>query len=138
MEKRSKKVNIPAPPLIRLEGGALYIRHRKFRLLAIAAIGLVLYFIYFSFKGTNEAEKLASQGKISKGEVTARYLVGSKGTIRIDYTFTVNNVLYEGHTSNEEYLKGAAIYILYLEKDPTINASYSFIKRNFKTSISPP
>lgn len=138
MDKRIKKIITPSSPLFRIEKGAFYVRHRKFRLLAIAAYGLILYFIYFSIKGTNTAEQLASHGKISAGKVTSRYPIGSKGTIRIDYSFTVNNIPYEGHTTNEEYLEGQLVYVLYLEKDPTINASYSFIKRNFRTSISPP
>lgn len=134
MKKNQENNHIP---LFKISNWHLYIKKRKIHLLSLFIILLAVRFIYGASEKTIENYRLANNGNFSKGIVTSRMKVGAKGTINIEYKFHVNNAEYMGHTTNEEYEEGDSIYVLYLSGNPGINRSYTFIKANYKTQITP-
>ncbi len=108
------------------------IMKRKFNLFSVVLFCLVFWFIYHTGKKSLENRKLANKGVICKGVVLSKKNVGSKGTIRIEYKFEVNKKFYRGTISNENWVVGDSIEIIYLLDDPNINRSLLFIKSNYK------
>lgn len=115
----------------------LYIKNRKIHLLTLLILFLIGRFIYGASEKTIENYRLANNGKLRKGIITSRMKVGAKGTINIDYRFRVDDTGFVGHTTNEKYEVGDSIYVLYSATNPSINRSYTFIKQNYDTKISP-
>lgn len=124
-------------PLFKISNWYLYIKNRKIHLLTLLILLLAGRFIYGASEKTIENYRVANNGDLSKGIVTSRMEVGAKGTINIEYKFQANDAEYIGHTTNENYEIGDSIYVLYLSSNPSINRSYTFIKENYKTKITP-
>lgn len=133
----SKKQGNDTTPLFKISDWCLYIKSWKIHLATLLIMLLAGRFIYVASEKTIENYRLANSGKLSKGIVTSRIKVGAKGTISIDYKFQVDNMEFAGQTTNEKFEIGDSLYIIYLQKNPTINRSYSFIKENFATRITP-
>lgn len=85
------------------------------------------WLLYSSLKQTILNYRLKTENNQIKGRVIDRYKVGGKGTIQIDYSFTINDKNYVGSETNDKYKVGDSLIILFLKKDPNINRSYSFI-----------
>lgn len=107
---------------------------KTFSFWGIVLVVLTVFLIYTITARTIENFLLAKYGVAEKAIVTAKFKVGSKGILKIDYIFNVGNKRYEGSTENENYQQGERINILYLRKRPEINRTYNFIKENYSTN----
>lgn len=132
-----KKQGNDDTPLFKISDWYLYIKSWKIHLATLFILLLAFRFIYGASEKTIENYRLANSGKLSKGVVTSRMKVGAKGTISIDYKFQVDSMEFTGQTTNEKFEIGDTLFIVFLQKNPTINRSYSFIKENFNTRITP-
>jgi|GEM_PF-2792709 len=133
----SKKQGNKDTPLFKISNWYLHIKTWKVHFGTVLILLLAGRFIYGASEKTIENYRLANNGKLSKGIVTSRMKVGAKGTLSIDYKFQVDNVEYTGETTNEGYETGDSLYVIYLQKKPTVNRSYTFIKENYTTQITP-
>lgn len=133
----SKKQGNDDTPILRISNWYLHVKIWKIHLGTVLILLLAGRFIYGASEKAIENYRLANNGKLSKGVVTSRMKVGAKGTLSMDYKFHVDNVEYTGETTNERYETGDSLYVIYLQKRPTINRSYTFIKENYTTRIGP-
>jgi hypothetical protein len=132
-----KKQGNEVESLFKILNWYLYIKTWKIHLGTVLILLLSAQFIYVASGKTIENYRLANSGKLCKGIVTSRMNVGAKGTISIDYKFQVENIEFTGQATNEKYETGDSLYVIYLQKKPTVNRSYTFIKEHYRTKITP-
>jgi hypothetical protein len=93
----------------------------------ILFIAICCWLFYESFEQTLLNRRLKSENNKVRSVVTNRYKVGAKGTIQIDYSFTLNGKIYIGQATNERFNIGDSLDVLYLKENPELNRSYGFI-----------
>jgi uncharacterized protein YneF (UPF0154 family) len=94
----------------------------------ILFIAICCWLVYKSFEQTLLNSRLKSENNKIRAVVTNKYKVGSKGTIQIDYSFTLSGKIYSGQATNKRHNIGDSLDILYLKENPELNKSYSFIQ----------
>ncbi len=90
----------------------------------ILFIGVIIFFLIRNNYSISEFEK---NGERVKGYVYDVKGVGSKGTIRAFYRFTIGDDIYQGFYDNDKVKKNDSIYIIYLPENPGENRAKEFI-----------
>jgi hypothetical protein len=86
-------------------------------------------FIYFATIRTIENYQLKKKGICTNAYVFSKKNVGSKGDVSVKYHFKYNEEYYYGKSYHDDYVKiGDYITVVFLESDPQINRSNSFLK----------
>ena len=99
--------------------------------------------LFFGGRQTVINYKLKNHGKCTKAIVYSRNKVGGKGTVDTKYSFEWKHINYKGSsTSDDKYretnnvflteddlVTGDTIIIVFLESNPEINRSNSFVKK---------
>lgn len=88
---------------------------------------IIISWIIF-IKPEYNISKLKKSGKLVKGIIYRKSLVGSKGTIRCFYNFDVDGIKYEGFYDNDAYKKGDSLEIIYYIEDPSLNQAKQFVE----------
>lgn len=89
----------------------------------------VLFIVIVSGRKTIDNYRLKRNGVCSTAVVVSKKRVGSKGVIYTYYEYRVDGVKYEDYSSSDDAVAvGDSIVIIYLESDPSISRSNSFLK----------
>ncbi len=91
---------------------------------------LISWFLYGAFSRTIENYRLSNKGVFVKAVITEVKKVGSKGTIRCFYYYTVSGIKYSGFDDTEILNSGDTILVLYLPANPEVNRSKRFIEED--------
>lgn len=95
----------------------------------VLIIIFILYFIIVSSQKTIDNYRLKRNGVCSTAVVVSKKTVGSKGVIFTFYEYRVDGVKYEGYSSSDDAVAiDDSIVIFYLESEPAISRSNSFLK----------
>ncbi len=114
MSKKQRNENMP---LFKISDWCLHIKTWKVHFETLLIMLFAGRFVSGASEKTIENYHLVNNGKLSKGKITSRMKVGSKGTVSIDYKFHVDNLEYTGETNDEKYEIGDSLYVIYLQKN---------------------
>lgn len=111
------------------EGGSIILWNKKFNIIWVILIGIVIYFVIVVVRNEIDNDDLKKNGIETSAIITDVRKVGGKGVIRCTYTFEVNNLIYTGNVNDDYYKTGDTIQVLYLKIQPEINRGKEFLDK---------
>lgn len=93
-------------------------------------LGFFCWAFYVAIQKTIENSQLTREGHCTNAYVLSKKNIGAKGVINVKYQFNYNGITYYGNSQNNDNAEiGDSITIVFLESDPQINRSNSFLKK---------